>query len=438
MMRRRAVVDFEDAYVGWKRCARGGEGENALLLDLGQGCLNSLYAKVSEAGSVSVLDYAQVEGTGFRDGAVADRTKFEAAVGKALDELRRRNRLRARRLHVSLSAPFIAYFNHFATVHLQPRRRVTQRLIDQETAKACGEISSLVEHVMQVVPARYTLDSIYSGCEPPLGMSGQQLGIELFLLTAPRAALEQIEKTLKELGYSVASWCYAGLSAAESVMRPSDEAGVAVVDIGEGSTDVAVYQHDRLLHVGSVGCAGRDFDSDLAVFLNENITVAEEVKRQFGCALPQVIKYNEVVDLKDSALTGRSLVPAREIAAVIRDRAQELFYSVEEEIGRGLSPKLLSRVVLTGGGAKLAGIAELAEIVLGRQVEVGAPRVVNGTIMGFSDPGCAALIGTLRLVRRRMLARRRSEAAGMTAAERVRAWLGWLVGSRAGEEKGVV
>ncbi len=437
-MSRRPVIDFESAFQRWKIRSRRSGGDDVLILDLGQHSLNALYAKIERDGAVGAVDYAATVDSGLSEGAVTDEAKFAAAVERVATVLRRRNRLRTRRLQVSLSSPFISYFNHFVTVNLSPRRRVTQGLIDESIERAGDEISCLVEHVMQVVPVRYTLDSIYSGGGPPLGMRGQQLGIELFFLTAPEAALERIEKALKGCGYSVDGWWYAGLSAADSVMLPAAEAGVAVVDVGGATTDVAVFRNGRLLHVGVIRCGGRDFDSDLSTFLNEGLKVAEEVKRLFGCALPQVIRHNEVVDLRERGLGADKLVSAREIAGVIRDRARELSYMVEEEIGKAISPALLSRVVLTGGGAKLEGLAELAEIALERSVEVGAPRAVNGTRMGFSDPGCAALVGTLRLLRRRLLARRRVEPAGMSAGDRLRSWFGALVGSPVAERKEAV
>lgn len=426
----RGALDFERAYQQWKLGARKNEGDDLLVIDLGESKINCLYAKLSGSGKVAMLDYACSGTTGFSGGAVTDPAKFEAAVAGTIGEIRRRNRMRSRMLHVSLTAPFVSYFNHFASVALPPRRRVTRRLIEKAMAGTRAEISSLVEHVMQVVPVRYTLDSIYSGGEPPLGMRGSQLGIEFLFVTAPRAALEQIEKNLKACGYGVASWWYAGLSAADSVALPESEAGVAVVDVGSGSTDVAVFRSGRLVHIGVIDRGGRDFDSDLAVYLNTSIKRAEEVKCQYGCALPQIIRPTEVIDLKDRMLGLEKLIPARDVAAVIRDRAHDLFYAVEAEISRALSPEHLSRIILTGGMARLAGLAELAESVLGRSVEVGIPGAVNGTVMGISDPGCAVLVGTLRLIRRRILAQRRFETEGMTAIERTMAWLGWLVGSR--------
>ena len=437
-MKRRAVIDFERAYQGWKGRARRGIGDNLLILDLGQKCMKALHAKIGPAGEVLVLDYASAPDTGFSDGAVTDPARFSASADRVVGELRKRNGLRSRKLDVSISAPFISYFSHFATVRLPARRRVTQRLVDNAVKTAREEISSLVEHVMQVVPVRYSLDSIYSGNEPPLGMRGEQLGIEIVFVTAPKSALEQVEKALKESGYAVGSWWHAGLSAAESILPNGNEAGVAVIDVGGNSTDIAVYAHGRLLHLGVVPGGGNDFDSDLAIFLNESMAVAEEVKHNFGCALPQVIRYNEVIDLKERGLGVEKLVSAREIATVLRDRAQDLLYAVQQEISKGIAPELLSRVVLTGGGARLAGLAELAEMVIDKKVEVGHPRAVNGTRMGFSDPGCAALVGTLKLLRRRLLAQRRVETAGMTAMERVSAWFGALVGSSVTERREVV
>jgi cell division protein FtsA len=428
-MKRRGVIDFESAYQSWKWCARRREGESLLILDLGRHTVNALYAKVDRTGEVAVLDYSSTVDTGFSEGAVTEPARFAKAVEQVVSELRRRNGIRGRRLNVCISAPFISYFNHFTTVNINSRRRVTSKLIADAVRRAKEEISSLVEYVMQVVPVRFTLDSIYSGGEPPLGMRGQQLGIEIFFLTAPKASLEQIEKALRQCGYSVDTWWYSGLSAAESVLVPGGEAGTAVVEIGSEVTDVAVFHHGRLLHIGVVDRGGGDFDSALATFLNESISVAEEVKRNFGCALPQVVRPYEVIDLRERGVGADKMVSAREVARIICGRAEELLFAVEEEIGKALAPELVSKVILTGGGAKLEGLVELAEMVMDRHVELGVPRSVNGTRMGFSDPSCAALVGTLRLLRQRIKAKGQVETAGLTHFERLRVWLGCLAGS---------
>jgi cell division protein FtsA len=438
MMKRRAVIDFEGAYQRWKGIARRGGGDNLLIVDLGHSTAKTLLARIGPTGEVMVLDYASCYNHGISEGTVTDPARFSAAIERAVTDMRRRNGVRSRRIEVTVSAPFISYFSHFTTVKIPARRRVTQRLVDTAVRRSREEISSLVEHVMQVMPIRYSLDSVYSGSEPPLGMRGEQLGIEIIFVTAPLSALEQIEKSLKSCGYVVNSWSYAGLSAAQAVLGKNTEAGVAVVDIGGNSTDVSVFAHGKLLHMGVIASGGRDFDSDLAIFLNESMAVAEDVKHNFGCALPQVIRYNEVIDLKERGLGVEKLIPAREIANVLRDRAQELLYAVGQEISKGLAPELLSRVIFTGGCARLAGLPELAEMVLDKNVEVGQPRAVNGTMMGFSDPSCAALVGTLQLLRKRIMARRRVETAGMTSYEKLRCWLGAITGAPVPEGRQLV
>lgn len=437
-MRRRVAIDYEDAFQNWKQTARHGEGRDAIVLDLGQGNMNVLYAKIGAAGELSVLDYASAPGTGFSDGAITDAGLFAHTLDRTVGQIRKRNRIKLRNLDVTFSAPFVGYFTHYATVHLPPRKRVTLKLIDEAIRSARAEISSLVEHVIQVVPVRYTLDAVYSGSEAPLGMGGGQLGVEILFITAPEASLGQIERALGEVGYGVANWWYSGISAAESVVVPSSEAGVAVVDIGAGSTDIAVYQFGRLLHIGVLPRGGREIDHDLAVYLNESIAVAEEVKRSFGCALPQVIKYNEVIDLRERGLGSNKLVPAREIAAVIKNRAQELLYAVGEEIGKALPQNQISRVILTGGSARIAGLPELAELVLDRCIEVGIPCAVPGTKMGFTDPACAALIGTLKVLRKKQLSLALLDHAAMTTTQRMKIWFEALFSTPVAEQREIV
>lgn len=434
-MKFKAAIDYEAAFQNWKRSARRTGGKDFIVLDLGHDSINALYAKIGNSGEVTVLDYASARGTGYSDGVISEPNLFSSTIDRVIGDLRKRNHLRIKKIDVTFSAPFIGSFNHFISVPLTARKRVTLKLVEEAIKSARGEISNLVEHVIQVVPVRFTLDSIYSGAEPPLGMGGNHLGVELLFITAPEASLEQIELALHETGYGVSNWWYAGISSSESVMVPSSEAGVAVADIGCGSTDVTVYQYGRLMHLGTIERGGRDIDSGLAEYLNESLKVAEEVKRQFGCALPQVVRFNEMIDLRERGLASNKLISAREVANVIRHRVQEILFSIEEEIGRALPPNRISRLILTGGTAKLQGLPELAEMTLQRGIEVGSPSAAQGTFMGFTDPSCAALIGTLRILRRKHIASFSLDPAAMTTTQRMKSWFGALVSTQPAEQR---
>ena len=434
-MSMKTTIDFESSFQRWKKRARKSSGEDFVVVDLGSASIDALRVKISPAGDVSVLDYASAPTVGYCDGAVVEAAHFVPVLKKVIGDVTRENRGKVKRLNVTFSAPFVSYITHFTSVNLPPRKRVTLSLVNEAVKAAREEISSLLEHVIQVVPVRYTLDSVYSGGEPPLGMGGRQLGMELLFVTAPEASLDQMKLAFNEAGYEVSEWWYSGISASESVFRPSAESGVAVVDIGAGSTDVSVYQHGKLLHVGVIEMGGRDIDNDLAVYLNESLHMAEEVKNKFGCALPQVIKYNEVINLRERGYSSTKMVAAREVASIIKKRAQELLFSVDEEIGKALPQNLISKVILCGGASKIQGLPELAEIVLGRSVELGVPCIANGTKMGFTDPCCAALIGTLKILRNKLMSTGLLDPAAMTFTQRLKSWAEALVSTPATEER---
>jgi cell division protein FtsA len=202
---------------------------------------------------------------------------------------------------------------------------------------------------------------------------------------------------------------------------------VAVVDVGAASTDVAVYKNGQLLHVGTINRGGTDLDADLAIYLNENNKVAEAVKRRYGCALPEIISYNEMIDLRAAGLASDKLVSAQDIAVRIKARLKDLFYQVSEEMGKGLASHQISRIIFTGGVSSIPGFGELAEDVLDRNVEIGIPGSVDGTTMGFTDSASAALIGTLSMIRAQQLREHQLDHSGMTGVQKVSSWLSALV-----------
>lgn len=224
-MNKKATVDFESSFQSWKKRTRKSSGEDYVVVDLGSASVDALRVKVNPAGDVSVLDYASAPTAGYLDGAVVEAALFVPVLQKVIKDVTKESRSKIRKLNVTFTAPYVSYITHFTSVNLPPRKKVTLSLVNEATNAARAEISSLLEHVIQVVPVRYTLDSIYSGGEPPLGMGGRQLGMELLFVTAPEASLEQMSRAFNEAGYEVGEWCTAVsvLPSQFSVLPPNPE-----------------------------------------------------------------------------------------------------------------------------------------------------------------------------------------------------------------------
>ena len=233
---------------------------------------------------------------------------------------------------------------------------------------------------MHVVPRDFTVDG-QDGVGDPVGMVGSRLEADVHVVTAPVAVTQNIVTCMNKAGIEVVQLVLEQFAAAEAVLTPDEkELGIALVDIGGGTTELAVYQRGSIAHTAVIPIGGDHFTNDLAVVLRAPITDAERIKKKYGCALRSAVAEDEMVEVPMVGGRAPKLCPRTTLSEILQPRAEELLGLVREDLQRlGLDKEIRSGVVLTGGGAELEGLVEVAEGIFEGPVRRGSSVGRRGT-----------------------------------------------------------
>jgi cell division protein FtsA len=246
------------------------------------------------------------------------------------------------------------------------------------------------------LPQEFVIDE-QDGIKEPLGMSGVRLEAKVLIVTAAVSSAQNIIKCCAKTGLSVAAVVLEPLASAEAVVADEEkELGVALVDIGGGTTDVAIFSNGAIQHTSVIPLGGNHLTNDIAVGLRTPMHAAERIKIRFGSALSQLLDRDETIEVPSVGGRAPRVLSRRILCEIIEPRVEELFALVRHEIEKaGLEDLLASGVVLTGGCTMLHGLPEMAEEVLGLPARRGVPRGVGGLVDVVRTPQHATVVGLL-------------------------------------------
>jgi cell division protein FtsA len=254
-----------------------------------------------------------------------------------------------------------------------------------EAAKAVS--IPMDREIVHVLPQSFVVDD-QPGIKDPIGMSGVRLEADVHIVTGAVTSAQNICKSIRRAGVEVVDLVLEPIASSYAVLTPDEEEmGVVLVDVGGGTSDLAVFYHGSIRHTAVVGLGGQNVTHDVAIGLRTPWKQAEVLKREHGCALRALVEPDEAIEVPGVAGRPSFPVPRGEMAAIIEARMEEIFTLVHREIRRTDYADLLAAgVVVTGGGAMLQGCAELAEEVFGMPVTMGRPRGITGLADAVSQP----------------------------------------------------
>jgi len=264
------------------------------------------------------------------------------------------------------------------------------RVIDQAKAVAIP----LDREVIHVLPQEFVVDD-QDGIREPVGMSGVRLEAKALIVTGAVSSAQNIIKCAQRTGLNVADIVLQPLASSLAVLSDDDkELGVCLVDIGGGTTDIAIFANGAIAHTAVLSLGGNHLTNDIAVGLRTPTHEAERIKKAYGCALASMVDKNDTIEVP-SVGGGQPRVLSRQILAeIIEPRVEEIFMLVQHEIQKsGMEELLASGVVITGGSTLLAGMPEMAEEVLGMPVRRGLPRGIGGLVDVVKSPIYATAVG---------------------------------------------
>ena len=364
-------------------------------LDIGTSSVTTVVGEALDDGSLDVIGIGVAESRGIKRGVVTNLESAVESIKRSIDEAELMAGVEIDSVHIGISGSHLKGFNSRGVIAVAGKNReITRDDVRRaiEAAKAVNLPSG--REILHVLPQDFVVDE-QDGIGAPVGMTGARLEVNVHIITGAISSTQNIIACVNRAGVSVIDTVTSQLAAAESVLTEDEkELGVALVDIGGGTADVAIFERGSLWHTGVVVVGGDHFTNDIAVGLRTPIPEAEKVKRKHGCALSAMVEEDEMIEVASVGGRKPRLMARRILSEILQPRAEEVFHLVWDEIRRAGHEKTLnSGIVLTGGGAILEGMPEIAEQIFDLPIRRGTPMGVGGLADHVGSPVFATPVG---------------------------------------------
>jgi cell division protein FtsA len=395
-------------------------------IDLGSAKTCAVVAEITETG-LRYRGHGIAESRGTRRGMIVDIDKVVASAHRAVEEAEGLLEQPIEHASVGVAGPHIRGVGSQGGVALGTRpREITREDVRMAIEKARSIALPDDRQPLHLLPQEYIVDE-QKGVQDPLGMVGRKLEVRVHVVTASTSATQNIVTALNKTGIHVDDTVFEPLACADAVLRSDErELGVCLADIGAGSTDLIVLYEGAVQHTGYVPVGGDHFSNDVAVGLRTPLGAADTIKRQFGCAVvTQIPAYTEI-EVPSVGDRPSRMMQQRLLGEILEPRARELMEMVREHLRQaGVLELCGAGLVLTGGGARLPGLAEIVDQTMHKPARVGSPAAIAKLPSDLSTPEFATAIGLLLYAYRSRMARGLPENNGFRSRLR-----GWFARSR--------
>lgn len=368
-------------------------------LDVGTTKIRTVIASPEPQGRLRIIGVGLVPAEGLARGIVVDHARAAAAIGESVRRAERMAGVKVAGAYVGISGAHIACRNVTGRVHLSGGE-VTPLDIEKVIQSARDSIRTTPEQeIIHALVRGFALDG-EPGIARPLGMRGTRLDVELHVVTGVGSIIANLQDCVRETGVQVLKDVLEPVATATAVIKEAErDLGVILIDIGGGTTDLAVFCDGSICHTASIPVAGNHVTRDLAQLLRINPEEAETAKRRFGAALMELASTEETIQVVEIGTEQTTRVPRRLLAEIIQPRMEEILGLVRENLqAAGVYDTVGGGVVLSGGGAQLVGCERLASILLDNlPVRLGAPHDLAGLADSVQTPIFATAVGLAML-----------------------------------------
>lgn len=370
------------------------EDKNLIVgLDIGTSKIVAIVAELQPEGTLKVIGLGQHISRGLKKGVVINIESTMQAIQRALEEAELMADCKINNVYTGIAGSHIKSLNSHGMVKIKDAE-VSQMDVDRviETARAIALPAD--QQILHILTQEFIIDG-QEDVREPLGMSGMKLEVKVHIVTGAVAAAQNIVKCIKRCGIEVSDLILQPLASSLAVLTEDEkELGVCLVDIGGGTTDIAVFKQGAIRHTAVVPIAGDQMTNDVAVAFRTPTQSAEDIKIKHGCALRQLADPREVVEVP--GVDGREprQLSVQTLAEVLEPRVVELYELILNELRRsGMEEMIASGIVITGGSAMMRGMVELGEEIFHMPVRLGMPRYVGGLSEVVSNPRYATGVG---------------------------------------------
>jgi cell division protein FtsA len=367
--------------------------ENLIVgLDIGTTKICAIVGNVTEDG-VDIVGIGSSPSRGLRKGVVINIETTVASIKKAVEEAELMAGCEIKSVYAGIAGGHIKGFNSQGIIAIKNREVSSEdvrRVIDAAKAIAIP----MDREVIHILPQEFIIDD-QDGIREPLGMSGVRLEAKVHIVTGAVASAQNIIKSCNRAGLDVADIVLEQLASSEAVISPEEkEIGVALVDIGGGTTDIAIFVDGAIKHTSVLSLGGNHLTNDIAVGLRTPMAEAEKIKQKYGCCYSSLVGKDETIEVPSVGGRKPRVLSRQLLAEILEPRMEEIFTLVNREIVKsGYEDRIASGVVITGGTSILDGSPELAEQIFNLPVRRGVPQNLGGLVDVVNSPVYATGVG---------------------------------------------
>ncbi|MCW8944805.1 MAG: cell division protein FtsA [Sedimenticola sp.] len=364
-------------------------------LDIGTSKVVAIVGEIKADKEIEIIGIGSHPSRGLKKGVVVNIESTVQSIQRALEEAELMAGCEIHSVHAGIAGNHIRSLNSHGIVAIKDRE-VTHSDVERVIDAARAVAIPADQKILHILPQEFIIDE-QEGIREPIGMSGVRLEARVHMVTGAVSAAQNIVKCVRRCGLEVDDLILEQLSSSYAVLSDDEkELGVCIVDIGGGTTDIAVFTEGSIRHTAVIPIAGDQVTNDIAVALRTPTQHAEEIKIKYACALTQLAASDETIEVPSIGDRPPRRLARQTLAEVVEPRYEELLGLVQAELRRsGFEDLIAGGVVLTGGSSKMEGLIELAEEVFHMPVRLGVPQYVTGLVDVVRNPIYATGVGLL-------------------------------------------
>lgn len=364
-------------------------------LDIGTSKVAAIVGELNSDGEVEIIGIGVNPSRGLKKGVVVNLESTVHSIQRAIEEAELMAGCRIDSVFAGIAGSHISSLNSHGIVAIKDKE-VTQYDVDRVIDSARAVPIPADQKILHILPQEFVIDG-QDGIKEPIGMSGIRLEAKVHMVTGAVSAAQNIIKCIRRCGLEVDDIVLEQLASCNAVLTSDEkDLGVCLIDIGGGTTDIAIFTDGSIRHSAVIPIAGDQVTNDIAVALRTPTQFAEDIKRKHASALTQFADAAEMIDVPSIGDRPTRQISKQNLAEIVEPRYEELFLLVQSELRRsGFEDMIAAGIVLSGGSSKVDGVVELAEEIFHMPVRVGAPQFVKGLADVINNPVYATGVGLI-------------------------------------------
>ncbi|MFI3156244.1 MAG: cell division protein FtsA [Methylococcaceae bacterium] len=391
-------------------------------LDIGTSKVAAIVGEITSDGNIEIIGIGSTPSRGLKKGVVVNLESTVQSIQRAIEEAELMAGCQIRSVYAGIAGSHIRSLNSHGIVAIKDKE-VTQYDIDRVIDSARAVAIPADQKILHILPQEFVID-LQEGIKEPIGMSGIRLEAKVHMVTGSVSASQNIVKCIRRCGLEVDDIVLEQLASCNSVLTDDEkELGVCLIDIGGGTTDIAIFVEGAIKHTAVIPIAGDQVTNDIAVALRTPTLNAEDIKRKYACALTQLANVDEVIEVPSIGDRAPRKISTQNLAEIIEPRYEELMLLVQSELRRsGFEELIAAGIVLTGGSSKVMGLIDLAEEIFHMPVRMGGPQNVTGLTEVVKNPIHSTGVGLLMYGKEHQGVGRSIDSDGPGVFSRMKNW----------------